>query len=71
MSSVINDYDDLGVREQQSWCSASVGNGEGRASVKITERTRETDAEALHTRRESRRPAAPFVEPGADLQAVR
>ena len=43
----------------------------GRASVKITERTRETDKEALHTRREGRRPAAPFVEPGADLQALR
>jgi hypothetical protein len=43
----------------------------GRTSVKITESRRETDKEALHTRREGRRLAAPFVEPGADLEALR
>jgi len=61
----------LEIADRITFCSASVGNGEDRASVKITERTRETDEEALHTRREGRRPAAPFAEPGADLQALR
>src|SRR5712692_3478934 len=42
-----------------------------RCSVKITERTREKDKEAIHSRRESRHLEAAFVEPRADLQALR
>jgi hypothetical protein len=48
-------------------CSASVGNGKERSTVKITERTREKDQKALHSRRESRHPEAAFVGARADF----
>ena len=35
--------------------------------LKITERTREKDTKALHSRRESRHSEAAFIEPGADF----
>jgi hypothetical protein len=48
-------------------CSASAGNGEGRSTVKITERTREKDKKALHSGRESRHSEAAFVGARADF----
>jgi hypothetical protein len=42
-----------------------------RSAVKITERAREKDTEALHTRGEGRHPEAAFAGPGGDLEALR
>src|SRR5579872_2312498 len=41
-----------------------------RSTVKIMERTREKDTEALHSRREGRRSAAAFTGAGANFQAL-
>jgi hypothetical protein len=52
-------------------CSASAGNGERRSAVKITERTHEKDADALHAGRKSRHSEASFAGAGADLEDLR
>jgi hypothetical protein len=58
----------LNGRQLQMFCLS--WKWRGRSTVKITERTREKDTEALHGRREGRHPETTPAGAGADLQAV-